>query len=288
MKKKVLIACTVFYTLIIYISIILLMYNKNQMRNTIDLYSLDDDEIVDLDPIEYIELPSQLGNGHPVAPTGISYNTNSHCFYIGNYGKFLGSDTEIYPGIIGMSSNFSEITNEVYFDNDKIDVQGIAYDDITASIWYTNGEMVVNCDAENGTEISSFSLGKYGKYKANGICIDSEDDSIWVLCLYKYLLHFSKDGILLSEVNCEYIGQDHICMDRNSLIYISVGVDYQGKNNFVVCIDENANVKGIYRVNGSYAIEGILIHGSNLYVVNDGIYHEAKIKRNFIQRYNIS
>lgn len=45
--------------------------------------------------------------------------------------------------------------------------------------------------------------------------------------------------------------------------------------------------KFVYRVNESYAVEGILVKDSTLFVVNDGIYHEAKIKNNYVQEYLI-
>lgn len=76
-------------------------------------------------------------------------------------------------------------------------------------------------------------------------------------------------------------------MKKGIYIYISAGVDYQGNNNFVICLSKDMERKFVYRVNESYAVEGILVKDSTLFVVNDGIYHEAKIKNNYVQEYLI-
>lgn len=287
MRKRIIaiIVCACIFVLVIVLMVIL--YNRNQMKNKIDVTSLKGVTIIDLEPIEYVELPSVLDNGAALTATGISYNTNEDVFFIGNYGKATIDDSQFYPSIISMTQGFSCINNVLHFDVGSIDVQGIAYDETNDSFWYTNGDSVINCSASNTRELSRFSLGKYSRYKANGICIDTNDGSLWILCMYKYLLHYDKEGILKSVFDCGYIGQDHICMDSEGLLYISSGVDYHGDNNYVICIDKEANIKTIYRVKGSYAIEGILVLQNSLYVVNDGLYHDAEIRNNYIQIYNI-
>lgn len=269
------------------IAMIVIFYNKNQMKNKIDVNTLKGVTIVDLEPIEHVELPSNLDNGAALTATGISYNMNSSEFFIGNYGKATKDDSQFYPSIISMPQDFSCVDNVLHFDVDSIDVQGIAYDESNDSFWYTNGESVINCSASNTRELSRFLLGKYGRYKANGICIDANDGSLWVLCMYKYLLHYDREGLLQSAFDCGYIGQDHIFMDSEGLLYISSGIDYHGDNNFVICMDKDAKIKTIYRVKGSYAIEGVMVLHKRLYVVNDGLYHDAEIRNNYINIYKI-
>lgn len=261
-------------------------YHRTALQNTIRVADLKNIAVTDLDSVEYIELPSHIGNRAGFTATGISYGGN-HCFYIGNYGKSERKDTELHPGIVKMNGEFSVLQEELSFDDNELGIQGIAYDETGHSLWYTNGGEIINCNAEDGTDIRRFTIGKYSKYKANGICLDVEDGSLWILCMYQYLLHYSRDGNLISAYDCEFIGQDHICMDRDGDLYISVGVDYRGEENYVICLDRNAEMKAIYRVKQSYAIEGIAIPDSRLYVVNDGIYHEAKIRKNYIQVYRI-
>lgn len=262
-------------------------YKIHCLRTSVNVADLTDVNILNLESEKYIELPARTKNGYAMTITGISYNKRDDCFYIGNYGKALKDDKEIHPSIEEMDSEFLEISDEIFFLDDNLDIQGIAYDEINDSIWYTNGKNIVNYSIDKKETINNFALGKYAKYKANGICIDNRDGSLWVLCMYKYLLNYKKDGSLIESYNCDYIGQDHICMDENGKIYISVGIDYQGNDNFVVSFDKNFNIDTVYRVHESYAIEGIIVIDSKLYVVNDGIYHEAKINKNYIQEYSL-
>lgn len=263
-------------------------YELVQMQNTVDIATLNDTKVICLDSLEYIELPSQIDDENALTVTGLSIDEINQTWFIGNYGKKQKDDTNFNPSIVNVTSDFSMINYVIPFnENQKVDIQGVAYDKTNSSLWYTDGENIINCNSNTGEEISRFSIGEYSKYKANGICIDPENDTVWVLCMYKYLLHYDKDGTLLDELICEYIGQDHIYMDTEGQIYISVGTDYQNENNYVICIDQEANIQKIYQVNGSYAIEGIVLIDDKLYVLNDGIYHESKIKKNYIQVYDI-
>lgn len=283
MKKKRYTVILVIVCIIVF-ALILVMHNR-YMKNSIDLSQLSNTEITELHSIKYIELPSKTEKGHVFTATGISYDPKINQFLIGNYGKANRKNSDSNPSIINMDFEFSQITKELYFDNQEKVIQGIAYDEFNDSIWYTDGNMVINSTKDRDGIISSFDIGKYSKYQANGICIDARDNSLWVLCMYHYLLNFKKDGSLINAYECDYIGQDHICIDEEGNIYISAGIDYDGSDNFVVCFSEDIKPKKIYRVNGSYAIEGILVMDSKLYVVNDGIYHDAKIKNNYIQEY---
>jgi len=264
-------------------------YKYHHINNRTNLATLPGVNIIDLNSERYIELPLFTKERYALTATGISYNESDKAFYIGNYGKSSKDDKAFYPSIEKIDSNSLEIIDEYLIENIKegVDIQGIAYDKSSNSLWYTNGNSVINYSIDQKKENSSFSIGKYKRYKANGICIDTQDASLWVLCMYKYLLHFNQDGSLIKTYNCDFIGQDHICMDKQGKLYISAGIDYQGNDNFVVSYNKNLTADKVYRVNESYAIEGIAIIDSKLYVVNDGYYHDAKIRSNYIQEYSI-
>lgn len=283
--KKKLIISSIVVVIIMLVSII--FYSNYHLKNTVEIAEVAREEIIELYPVEYIGLPSYTKCGYAFTVTGLSYDNSVHQFFIGNYGKSAKDDIEFHPSIIAMDFEFSQLAKELYFDDVDTGVQGIAYDESNDSVWFTNGKRVINCTKAEGKVISSFTIGRYSRYTANGICIDVKDDSIWILCMYNYLLNFKKDGSLINSYRFDYIGQDHICMDENGNIYMSVGIDYQGDDNFVICIGRDMKPKTIYRVNGSYAIEGILVMDSKLFVLNDGIYHEARIKNNYIQEYLI-
>ena len=68
---------------------------------------------------------------------------------------------------------------------------------------------------------------------------------------------------------------------------MTVGDDYAGEDNFLVEIDirnKNSTIK--CRIQESYAIEGCIVIDKKLYVVNDGLYHNAKIKKSYISVYD--
>lgn len=260
--------------------------NNHNPKNTIDVESLQGIDVVELSPMKYIELPNKTLSDYGFTATGITYNYDKSCYYIGNYGKSLLGDQEIHPSIIGFNPSFESIESELYFDDKSLDIQGISYG-ANESIWYANDDNIINYSVEDGKIISSFKINGYEKYKANGICVDPQDGSLWILCMYNYLLHYNTDGQLINSYVCDYIGQDHVYIDLNGDIYITVGVDYNGNKNYVLKFNPDFTLETIFRVYESYAIEGLLVNGTKLIVVNDGIYHNAKIKKNYIQVYDL-
>ena len=53
-------------------------------------------------------------------------------------------------------------------------------------------------------------------------------------------------------------------------------------------MDKNSgDISVKYKVIGAYAVEGICIVGSNMYIANDGLYHNAKIKESYISAYKV-
>lgn len=128
-------------------------------------------------------------------------------------------------------------------------------------------------------------LGKYKKYQANGICMDNEDHTLWVLCYNKYMLHFDREGNLLKSYPVNIKDQDMIYM-YDGLIYITVGADYKGEENYCVVFDtQTENIKIQYKLYQSYAVEGIYIDEDYIYIVNDGAFHNAMIPRTYISVY---
>lgn len=284
MRKIVLLLC-----LLITVVPILHFKGVRQLKNTIDVANIDDVQITELNAIGYVKLPSQIDNGYALTPTGICFDKRTESYFVANYGKATKDDKNFNPSIVSFSKDFSKINFVLYLDNtDDIDIQGIAFDDLNSSLWYTDGNDVINCDSANGEEISRFSIGEFQKYKANGICINTEDNTLWVLCSSEYILHFDKNGTLLGAIKCDYLGQDHIFMDESGIILISAGIDYNGNDNYVIRMDQNANILEIFKVKDSYAIEGIAVIDGKLYVMNDGIYHNAKIEANYVQIYDIN
>lgn len=220
--------------------------------------------------------------------TGITYDKNNNSFWIADYGA-LDSSEETKPRLVEVDKELKKelSTIELDLDYDKqINLQGITYDEKTDSLWLAVGQDIVNID-KTGKTIDELSLGKYSKYSANGIAYDDESDTLWVLCYRKWLLQMDKDGKILDSIKVNYKGQDHICFSPSGSLLMTVGDDYAGEDNFLVEIDirnKNSTIK--CRIQESYAIEGCIVIDKKLYVVNDGLYHNAKIKKSYISVYD--
>ncbi|MCI5956182.1 MAG: hypothetical protein MRZ54_04290 [Clostridiales bacterium] len=234
-----------------------------------------------------IDLPDITENGMGFNGTGLTYDANRDSFWIGNYGKLVKSQKGKTPSIVQVSTDFKTVRSQIMIDDMKADIQGISYDENTDTLWYSNGECVINCTTD-GSVIKQIDFAEYKKYKPNGVLFDNRTNRLWVLCFYNYLLNYDADGNLINSYRSDYIGQDHLCFNENRQLCFSVGCDYKGDENYVVVYSmETMTVERAYQVIGSHSIEGISIIGSNLYVINNGYYHNAHIKKNYVARYNI-
>ena len=64
--------------------------------------------------------------------------------------------------------------------------------------------------------------------------------------------------------------------------------DYSGDNNFVFTFDLTTKViNNLYKIEGSYAIEGIIIKDNIMYIANDGKFHNDIIGHSYISEYKL-
>ena len=168
---------------------------------------------------------------------------------------------------------------------EDINLQGISYDKKDDSLWLATGNEIYNIE-KDGTTKKNISLGRYTKYKSNGIAVDN--DFIWVLCYSEFLLKLDREGNVIKKIKFNYQDQDHICLLDNGNLYATVGADYDGENNFVFEINTQSGYnKCTYAVQESYAIEGIIVLDDKMYILNDGKYHKAKMQDSYIAVYDL-
>lgn len=215
--------------------------------------------------------------------TGLTWDENDNAFWIADYGALTNINMPI-PRLVEVKNEFSEVVKILDLSNIlSVDdnLQGIAFDKIANSLWLAVGDTVKNID-KDGRLLSEFDLGKYAKYESNGICVDETDDTLWVLCYSKYLLNYDKSGNLIRKHDMDYRDQDQLTI-RDGMILATVGADYSGEENYVISINKNSGkTKVEYQTIGAYAVEGICIVSDKMYIVNDGRYHDAKIKNSYI------
>lgn len=218
--------------------------------------------------------------------TGLAFDKKDNTFWVGDYGALKSTDIPA-PRVVEIDKDLNKVLaivdlSSVLSNSDNL--QGIAWDQTNDSLWLAVGDSCKNIK-KDGTLISEFDLGKYKKYKSNGICVD--DDSLWVLCYSKYLLHFDKSGQLLKEYRFNFKDQDMLFNNGYELL-VTVGADYKGESNYVVSFDKSEGKTAVkYQVIGAYAVEGISIVDGKMYIVNDGLYHDAKLKESFFAVYDL-
>lgn len=215
--------------------------------------------------------------------TGLFWDEEKQCFLIGNAGKYSAEDEHFRAGIVIVEKDFSTIRNEIPCHlefHGMRDVQGVA-GERDGSIWFCSyGENKVRHIDENGKEIGHFNIKE-----PSGIAIDEEEGALWILT-GKYLCQCSYDGQVKKKIKVHIRGQDQLFLDsKNHLMYFSAGVDYHG-DSYIYTMDlETEEVRPLYVLKDSYAIEGIAIVDNVLYVLNDGYYHDAEIPVNQVNAY---
>lgn len=278
--------CTKWHRLLLLVLIVAvsgLVIKEHRLENVkIDASTMVADNCKELIPTTIIYL-DELETGN-FTSTGFTYDSANQTFWIADHGTDSGDKLRL----IELDSNLKKVLQEVQIENytndGKLNLQGIAYDTIDDAIWIAVGDSIQEI-SKRGKLTKVIDLGKYKKYQANGICMDNEDHTLWVLCYNKYMLHFDREGNLLKSYPVNMKDQDMIYM-YDGLIYITVGADYKGEENYCVVFDtQTENIKIWYKLYQSYAVEGIYIDDDYIYVVNDGAFHNAMIPRTYISVY---
>lgn len=232
-----------------------------------------------------IKLPDKENNNLGFTGTGLFWDSNKKVFLIGNAGKIKPNEDAFQATIEIVDQDFSIIKSSIpcylNFINMR-DIQGVSKS-IDDTIWFCSyGENKVRHIDIYGNEIGSFSIAK-----PSGIAYDTRDNTIWILTDY-YLYNCTYEGTINKKIKVHVKGQDHLFLDeKNNLMYFSAGANYYGDSYIYTLNLETNELKPLYVLKDSYAIEGITIIDNSLYVLNDGYYHNAKVAVNQVNIYNL-
>ncbi|RKI41972.1 hypothetical protein D7V86_08475 [bacterium D16-51] len=230
-------------------------------------------------------IPGKDGKEHGFTCTGLFYDEKQKQFYIGNIGKERPGRTEFHASIEIVDRNFSCVSESIecykVFKN-MGDIQGVCMDR-EGRIWICSyAENLVRQIDRRGRPISEFPVDA-----PSGIACDNEDGTLWVLT-NKYLIHYTKKGEVLKKIPMEKEGQDQLFLDSvHQKLYISAGDNYYGDSYIYTADLTTGQITLCYVLKDSYAIEGITLIGNELYVLNDGYYHDAKIPFNQVNVYRL-
>ena len=285
-KKKFLII------ILIILASIILIY----IRHSKDLYSEKECYIIDALSINYldlipcttIKLPNSRFNEHGFTCTGMDYDPVDDCFWVGNYGRVNSESSDLKPSVVKLSRDMQILEefdyNIIELDESNKNVQGVAYDTKTDSIWVSGGNRLVNI-SKDGNRIGDITINGF-ECMLNGLAYDRQTDTFWILCYKEYLLNIDRNGNVLRKIICDVKDQDHLAFSANGELYFNSGADYKGYNNYLYRIDtKTESITACYVLKESYAIEGMCFIDKMLYVMNDGYYHDSLIKENLVNVY---
>lgn len=223
--------------------------------------------------------------------TGLAYDKLENIFWVGNYGKMLPTDSTTHNSVVALTFDGSSILNEINLSNTPFsatDIQGIAFDYRSNSLWIASsiGNLIGNI-SKNGVVLKTIDF-----QKPNGIVFDHRTNTLWVLtyssdCVDFYNINTS--GIVLDKFSFSGISDsDQLYLDdENNCLYFSAGANYAGEN-FIYKINlDSKKITDKYVFMDSYAIEGISINNNHLYIMNDGYFHSAKDRSNYMAIYNL-
>lgn len=249
--------------------------NKKLLANCSEIYAN-----------KIIKLPDKEENNIGFTCTGLFWDEKTNKFLIGNAGKYKPNDEKFQASIEIVEKDFSSITNSIpcYLNfKDMLDIQGIAKTS-DGTIWLSSyGENKVRQIDMYGNDIKSFYVDK-----PSGIANDSSDNTLWILTKTN-LYNYTYDGKMIKRIKVNIKGQDQLFLDeKKNIMYISAGIDYYG-DSYIYTVNLKTNeVKPLYILKDSYAIEGITIIDDVLYVLNDGYYHDAKVPVNQVNLYYLN
>lgn len=218
--------------------------------------------------------------------TGLCVDSINHRFFVGNIGILKPEDSEIMKStIVILSEDFSTKLSELrlyeVYPHLK-DIQGIAYNYDDETLWFCSfsENRVYNINTD-GTLIESYEISK-----PTGIAYDSSRRCIWILT-YTKLLQLDEMGAINISYDINVEGQDQLCYDsENDKLLMTAGLNYDGTNYVYQINPQDGHLVLLYNLVDSYAVEGIALMGGNMYIANDGLYHNAKIPQNLVNIYN--
>lgn len=229
-----------------------------------------------------IILPNNNTN-NKITCTGLFYDKKMNVFYIGNAGKELPEEKTFQATIEIISNDFKKVIKTIecykFFPKMK-DIQGVT-GGINETLWFCSyGENKVKNIDINGNLIFEFNVKQ-----PSGIAFDTKNKNLWILT-NKKLINYTVEGNKIKSYPVKIKGQDQIYLDEKSnILYITAGIDYQ-KESYIYSVNlKNGNISLVCSLTDSFAIEGISIVGNDLYILNDGYYHKAKLPFNQINIY---
>lgn len=246
---------------------------------------------IDLDSLMNIQ------NARPFTCTGLAYNSVLHEWYVGNIGISKPEAGQINSSIEVFNEDFTQWLRSIelaqIFPN-MVDVQGLSIDSTDGSLWVCSyaedllRKIDVRPHQQHNMSTQSITQEEYlldSLHITRPTGVTHSDEYCWILTPDS-LLQINRAKKSIRTIAVAEKAQDQIAI-HNDEIFITYGNDYSN-NQFLLQIDtRQENRRRKFELEGSYAVEGIVIRDSLIYVANDGFYHSAKNPKNIICVYKL-
>lgn len=244
----------------------------------------------DLTASTVIPLPDLYQTGRGFTCTGLSYDSTTDTFLLGDIGA-MQPEESYHSQIVKMSSDFRTLEGTIPL-HETIPtfgiIQGLTVDSKRGTIWVcsTTEGLIRQVDLQ-GNPVSSFSVTVGSP---TGVVYSPNDDTLWVLTYNNKIAHYSITGSVLASFDFAYSETLDQCFldEYRGLLYITAGTNYTGRNN-VYCFNVNTHEQYIACTVDSYSVEGIWLGDNDkMVILNDGYYHSASVPVNQANIYTIS
>lgn len=260
-------------------------------KNGIEIYNQDKNLPVpkgELYANNIIMLPDLYEEGKGFTCTGLCYTENDDGFLIGDIGSLQPDTSKIKSQIVCLTTDLKNVKFIIplydMFSNME-DIQGIAYDCNSSTIWFCSPkENLIRGITKEGNNIGSFYV-----QNPTGIAYSTSDDSFWILTYANKIQHYNKQGDLLKSYDFNYNETLDQCFldEEKGYLYITAGENYNNRNN-IYLFNINTCEQSITCTVDSYSVEGIWLDSNSMIILNDGYYHNAFINSNNACIYNLN
>lgn len=223
--------------------------------------------------------------------TGLAYDAATDTFWVGNDGRGAPADTSNEPSVINLSKDGTTIISQIDMEaltGDDDSVQGVTVDTSDNTLWVVQGEDAgtISNVSKAGALISQFT---FTNLDPNGIAYDSLEDELIVLKANGFLYRVSKAGTTLQSYGDLGSGStwDQLQFDpvKNG-VWITEGSNgSDGRVWFYSFANEVLSESRT--VPNADAIEGIVILGDDMYIMNDAYFHSGSPALNRLLVYTV-
>ncbi len=219
--------------------------------------------------------------------TGLDRDSEDGTFWVGNDGRGDPGDTSYEPSVVNLSADGTTVISEIdviVINASATSVQGVVEDTSDNTLWFAlpSENLIYNVE-KDGTGASSLSITG-----VNGLGYNSTTDQLITLTssgslrLRNKTTGASESTWALSGSNWDQV---HFDASRNG-IWITQGANGSDGNLYFWDI-ATESLSAATSLGGADAIEGVVVEGDTVYIMNDAYFHTGSPALNRLLTYTV-